>query len=218
MTIKKRLGDALRHSPLSPLMDLRLRWMAIGAWTRAGRPAPPPAVIKYDNLRRVARAYGLRTLVETGTLNGDTIHALRSVFDTIYSVELGEELYRRAVARFEGDAHIRLSQGDSGVVLGEIVPGLAGPALFWLDGHYSGGDTARGDKNCPIYEELAHIFRSSETGHVLMIDDARMFVGADDYPTLTDLSDFVRSHRPDVRIDVVEDCIRVLPPDPARGV
>ena len=52
------------------------------------------------------------------------------------------------------------------------------------------GDTAKGSKFCPIYEELNAIFTSIDK-HCLLIDDARLFNGADDYPTLDELKGFI---------------------------
>ena len=39
----------------------------------------------------------------------------------------------------------------------ELVRQLDGPALFWLDGHYSGGDTAKGELDTPVSAELESI-------------------------------------------------------------
>ena len=53
-------------------------------------------------------------------------------------------------------------QGDSGKVLSEILLEINEPAIFWLDGHYTAGITARGVKECPIFEELDCIFNTKE--------------------------------------------------------
>jgi hypothetical protein len=82
--------------------------------------------------------------------------------------------------------------------------------LFWLDGHYSGGATARGHKDCPVLEELDAIF-NSPFEHVIYIDDARLFTGKDDYPTLEALKAYVHDRKPGYTMDVVNDCIRLTP-------
>jgi hypothetical protein len=64
------------------------------------------------------------------------------------------------------------------------------PALFYLDGHYSGGITARAAKDTPIYEELSHIFEH-DPRHVIVIDDARCFGRDPDYPSLHELREFI---------------------------
>jgi hypothetical protein len=48
-------------------------------------------------------------------------------------------------------------------VLPLIIKDLNEPAIFWLDGHYSSGITAKGDKICPIFEELDSIFNNSKS-------------------------------------------------------
>jgi hypothetical protein len=44
--------------------------------------------------------------------------------------------------------------------------------MFWLDRHYSGGFTAKGEKDCPIIEELDAISNGSHLKHSILIDDA----------------------------------------------
>lgn len=61
-------------------------------------------------------------------------------------MELSKELYEKARKRFRGEKHIELIWGYSGVEMEKIMGKLGQPALFWLDGHYSAGETARSDK------------------------------------------------------------------------
>ena len=48
-------------------------------------------------------------------------------------------------------------QGDSGIELMNLAARIDQPSLFWLDGHYSAEETAKGDKETPVIEELQHI-------------------------------------------------------------
>ena len=122
-------------------------------------PATPPEhTVKRRVLREYATKYGLRILVETGTYKGDMVEAMRGHFDHIYSIELSDTLHRECRTRFHGIKGIHLIHGDSGVELGKLMKRIQQPALFWLDGHYSGKITARGLKDTPIREELEHIF------------------------------------------------------------
>lgn len=163
-------------------------------WTLHGRPSPPPPSAKRSFLRAYARRHGLRIFVETGTLYGDTVAALRSTFDQLHSIELSPELYEKASARFAGDAHIRLWLGDSGEVMPCVLETIREPALFWLDGHYSGDGTARGIEDTPICRELVHISKHLLRGeHLIVIDDARCFIGLSDYPNLEQLKQLAHS-------------------------
>ena len=69
-------------------------------WLAKGRPVPPPHIIKQRRVLWAQRAFGLHTLVETGTFLGDMVNAALHAFDTIYSIELSEDLCRRAQDRF----------------------------------------------------------------------------------------------------------------------
>lgn len=180
-------------------------------WDREGRPMPPPHVVKERVIRQYASQFGIRTLVETGTAFGDMVEAMRDNFDRIYSIELSKRLYCIARRRFSGVASIVLIHGDSGVELETLVKGLTEPALFWLDGHYSAGGTARGTKDTPIYEELKHIFNARRHGDIILIDDARCFGTYPAYPSLPEIQEFIVTKRPDVTVEVEDDIIRVCP-------
>jgi hypothetical protein len=180
------------------------------SWEREGRPVPPPPVIKRRAIRALAEKYGLRVLVETGTHRGDTVEAVKGLFDRIYSVELDRNLFEYARDRFKSCEHIEIIHGDSGKELGRIVNSLKQPALFYLDGHYSGGDTARGEKDTPIFEELDHILMSPEAKHVILIDDARCFGSERGYPSLVELVQFVYARRSNVQISVENDGIIIV--------
>lgn len=180
----------------------------IAAWEQNGKPVPSPGVRKQQIVREYQAKYHLNTLVETGTFLGDMIAAQLPSFTRLISIELSERLHRDARNRFKKDAKVELYQGDSGKVLPEILPTIKEKALFWLDGHYSAGITALGDKYSPIVEELEAIFKY-DIGHILLIDDARCFTGEEGYPTLTGLEQIIKSKNPAYSMAVADDVIRV---------
>jgi hypothetical protein len=47
--------------------------------------------------------------------------------------------------------------------------------MFWLDAHWSGGETYGENDECPLLEELA-IINVSPYEHIILIDDARLFL------------------------------------------
>ena len=152
-----------------------------------------PPLIKRRILTSYLRSRGLKTFVETGTFTGDTL-AEGAADKTVQaiSIELADHYYRDAQRRFSGYQNVTLLHGDSGKLLPEVVDKLQAPALFWLDGHYSGGLTAKGALETPIHAELQAIFSSAITGHVILIDDVRCFDGSHDYPHLDELLAFIR--------------------------
>jgi glycosyltransferase involved in cell wall biosynthesis len=197
---------------------LKPEWVArsrrrrvVRGWGRAGEPAPPPHEVKQATVLEYARRYGLDTLVETGTWHGDMVFSVRRHFRRIMSVELSPALAAAARRRFARDPHVSVHQGDSATVLAELLPKVDTPAVFWLDAHYSMGDTARGNRETPIKAELVAILSHPVRNHVVLIDDARCFSGQNDYPTLEELQSFVAARRPAVAWEVRHDIIRLTP-------
>lgn len=191
-------------------ITIEQRW-ELNEWVRRGRPAPPPHIVKQLTIREFAEKREVRVLIETGTYYGDMVEAMKDYFSRIYSIELSRELYEKAKQRFAGDDKVKIIHGDSGIELGKLIASLDQAAVFWLDGHYSEGVTARGDKDTPIYEELTHIFNSPQKGHVIIIDDARLFGTDPAYPSIDELSRFAKAKNPNVTIEVENDSIRIVP-------
>ncbi len=179
-------------------------------WLRNGCPSPAPHIVKMIVIRAYLRKYNITEFIETGTFLGDTLEYIaREKVDCI-SIELSEELHSKAKERFSRYPNVTLIQGDSTKVLPEILEKLDRPALFWLDGHYSGGNTAKGLKDSPISEELEAIHNHRVLGHVILIDDARCFNGDDDYPHLDELLDEIRQ-KGIYSAEVSTDIIRLVP-------
>lgn len=178
-------------------------------WEKMGKPVPPPPEVKQKTVRDYAAKFSIHTLVESGTCLGDMVYATKDTFDKIFSIELDKALYETAKKRFSKFKHISIIQGDSGEVLPNILTNITQPCLFWLDGHYSGGITAKGRVETPILQELNHILNHPVAEHVILIDDARCFVGRSDYPTIEKLQDYIFKRCPDRVFEVKEDIIRI---------
>jgi len=179
-------------------------------WQQNGCPVPPPHLVKQMAIAEYQQKYNISILVETGSFLGDMVEAQKRRFNQIFSIELGVDLYRNTSKRFKRNEHIKILLGDSGKVLPDILSEINEPAIFWLDGHYSAGITAKGDKDCPIYEELNAIFNSKKINHILLIDDARCFNGEGDYPTIEDLSSFINSKDKNYTVEIKNDIIRYI--------
>lgn len=182
-------------------------------WYLTGKPVPPPHSAKQELIRSFAGRYNLRVLVDTGTFRGDMVDAMRGHFDQIVSIELDDDLFERARQRFLSCPTVRIVHGDSSKVLPSILAELSQPCLFWLDGHYSGSGTALGDQVSPILDELAAILRHPVRGHLILVDDARLFTGRDGYPTLEQVRLLALSSRPDLICDTSDDIIHICPGD-----
>ncbi|MEQ9218810.1 MAG: hypothetical protein RLO17_12255 [Cyclobacteriaceae bacterium] len=173
-------------------------------WKLNGKPIPPPNKVKQEVVAQVAREKDIKTLVETGTYLGNMIFAQRKNFNKIYSVELSPVFYDKAVKRFKSHNHVKILFGDSADMLPKIIQELEKPSLFWLDGHFSGGETA--ESNCPVLNELEAITNSAIV-HEILIDDARCFDGTKGYPSLEEigqlLSKKVKKHKIEVDLDII---------------
>jgi hypothetical protein len=203
------LQTSLRRNPVFQVVkNLRDR-KVLKRWLRTKSPLPPPYVFKRTVIKEYAQKHSLQTFVETGTYLGDTTAAMKNVFKRIYTVELDPALHEAAVRRFQRQPHIHPLQGDSGVKLPEILREIMERTLFWLDGHYSAGFTAKAELETPILQELDHIFAHPIRDHVILIDDARCFGAEPDYPSVAQLEKHVLDRRPETRIQVKDDIIRI---------
>jgi hypothetical protein len=180
----------------------------LNIWKKNGCPIPPPHIVKQMAVAHYRKLTGYDVFIETGTYLGEMVEAQKKKFRKIYSIELGIDLFKNAKERFIHDTNIIIIHGDSGKVLPKVLSGINEPAIFWLDGHYSAGITAKGEKECPIFEELHAIFHNRVFEHVLLIDDARFFNGKGDYPTLDELKEFVFSKNKKYHFEVKDDIIR----------
>ena len=188
-----------------------IRHQQIKNWRKKGCPAPPPHVVKQTVIAGYQQKSGYTTLIETGTFRGDMIGAQKKRFRQVISIELGTDLYQKAKRRFRNEPHIRIVQGDSSEQLPLLLKDINEPAIFWLDGHYSSGITAKGNKECPVLEELDAIFTNNHYNHIILVDDARSFTGKNDYPTIEQVKQFINDRDPHYKITIENDIICCLP-------
>jgi hypothetical protein len=61
------------------------------------------------------------------------------------------------------------------VVLKHSLSTIQSNAIFFLDGHWSSGDTGKGAKDCPLIEEISNINHVFTYSAIIIIDDCRLF-------------------------------------------
>lgn len=132
------------------------------------------------------RQIGFDDFIETGTYQGDTAAWAARHFVHVTTIELGPTYHAAAQARFRSSPNVHVLAGESSAVLCEIIPTLAKPALFWLDAHWSGLDTAGREIECPLLAEVA-LINSVPHVHTVMVDDARLFCAPPPRPHQADL-------------------------------
>lgn len=115
------------------------------------------------------------TFVEAGTFEGTTAAWAALQFEQVITIEAAPSLHAAARARLASLPNVRCDEGDSRVVLRRVVPTLKKSAVFWLDSHWSGGETFGHDDECPVLDEV-EIIGASGVEHAVLIDDARLFL------------------------------------------
>lgn len=220
--MNQRLKKTIKKTPLYNVFDnirwriscshnIRSRNKIIEEWEKKGSLLPPPSAYKHKTLLEYKNRFQLTSLVETGTFRGEMIYAMKDHFDLIQSIELYDVLFKRACRLFSNNPNIKLYLGDSSEKLAEILDELTVPCLFWLDAHYSGDGTAKGDIETPILREMELILSHTLKTHVILIDDAREFIkGLQDYPTLDQIEDLIKQYIQDYSFEVKNDIIRIF--------
>lgn len=156
------------------------------------------------------KLFNVTILVESGTYQGNTIHNAISIFDHIYSVELSQEFYDAAIEKFTSYNHVSIIHGSSDLIFNALLPTLNKNQriLFWLDGHYSGDNTALGAKVTPIKEELEAIKEAGILDSIILIDDLRdFFKNRRDHPTIAQLKQLILDINPDYEVFVYGDIL-----------
>lgn len=213
--IKNTLIKFIQYTPVGVQNKVRafrsrfFRNTILKNWEKKGRLIPPPNQLKQLVVENYQKKYGSGVLIETGTFLGDMVEAQRKNFKKIISIEVADELWKKAVIRFKEYNHISILKGDSGKILPAVTKELNEQAIFWLDGHYDYGITSKGEKDCPILEEIDAIFKfNNGLNHILLVDDARSFNGQGDYPTIDELTSHIKKYNNRYNVIVEDDIIR----------
>jgi len=113
--------------------------------------------------------------VETGTYLGDTILGFIDEFKKLYTIELSLNLFNEFNLKNYDKEKLVSFLGDSGVVIKDVINLIDGNTIFFLDGHYSSCNTARGKKDVPLQNELKNINDYFKYDALIIIDDLRLF-------------------------------------------
>jgi hypothetical protein len=138
---------------------------------------------------------GERVFYESGSYNGDGIaDALDAGFTEIHSYEVAQKWHHHSKARFLDDSRVNLYLAPSQTM---DLSALNERAMFWLDAHYSFGDTSYHKTVCPVLEELAIIKNHHIKTHTILVDDVRLY-GTREFAdiTLQDVGALIKSINP----------------------
>jgi len=179
----------------------------LSEWEKHKKPVPPPHNVKQSVIWEYQKKYSHDVFIETGTYLGRMIDAQKEFFKKIYSIEIDKTLFENVVEKYAKHTHIKIYLGDSAYVLKDVMSEIKEPAIFWLDAHYH-RNNIKGAKECPIFEELETIFLS-KFDHIILIDDARLFVGKNGYPTLKELSKYIKIINNQYKMEINHDIIHL---------
>jgi len=139
------------------------------------------------------KALNLDVFVEGGTYLGGTAKNMSSIFSKVYTIEKSAVMHGKAKQVLKGYSNVSLLKGDTREHLKGILEENEN-ILFWLDAHWSGGETYGEEDECPLIEELKEIFEYKKN-YLILIDDARLFVAppplphnAEKWPSLLDIA------------------------------
>lgn len=179
-------------------------------------------------MEKIARLFKPDIFLETGTYKGTTVQRALGLFPEIHSIELGNKFYLDAVNKFKNNNNVYLYLGDSAAVLPKILPDLNNKSIaFWLDGHYSGGATAKGEQHTPIMKEIEAIGTTQSYDSILLIDDIRLFDTIirnkkehrrPGYPLVQDIVTKINSLNHNYNVAVIGDILIAYPSNKNIGV
>jgi hypothetical protein len=146
-------------------------------WYNKNFTSPAPNFVKHKIIEHFLIKDSI--FIETGTNEGRTLLKVAKNFDFCYSIEPSKYYFDISIKKLDFIKNkIELINDTSENALEKILIKCKNKNVtFYLDGHYSGKDTYKGDKETPILNELDLIIKYIKTFKdvVVIIDDFRCF-------------------------------------------
>ena len=134
----------------------------------------------------------LDVFVEGGTYKGGTAKNMSEKFSKVYTIEKSDAMFDIARENLKDIPNVVMLKGDTREHLHGVLENNDN-IIFWLDAHWSGGETYGEEDECPLIEELEIIFKYDKN-YIILIDDARLFLAPppsphkiEKWPSLTDI-------------------------------
>ena len=172
----------------------------------------------------LASEFSIERFLETGTHLGRTTAWASANFSEVVTIEASEELQQAAIEKRGRLSNVRWVLGDTRDVLAPEVERLTGPAIVWLDSHWSGGATYGERDQCPLISEIETL-RASPHPHHLFVDDARLFLAPPpppndpaQWPVLREVVAALTSGERPLEVFVLGDTFVAVPPEATPAV
>jgi hemerythrin superfamily protein len=130
--------------------------------------------IPQEELLFLKEILSLNTFVEGGTYIGSTAKEMSEIFKIVYTIEKSNVMYNLAKKNLKDIINIKVLHGDTRDYFESIIKSND-DVLFWLDAHWSEGETYGDGDECPLIQELQLIFKYDKN-FLILIDDARLFL------------------------------------------
>lgn len=151
----------------------------------------------------------LDIFVETGTYHGHTAKRMSRYFTKVFIIEKSNVMFHIAKHNLKDINNCMVLQGDSREHLNTLLNDNDN-ILFWLDAHWSGGDTYGQNDEYPLFDELQIILCYNK---LIMVDDARLFLAPPpiphnyrNWPSINDIYNVLPA---DKQIIIFEDVIYI---------
>lgn len=125
-------------------------------------------------LKDLSEKFEIETFIETGTFNGCTTDIASQIFKRVYTIEISTELYRKAKEKFAHIEEVHVLLGNSPDILKGLVNEVKEDAIFFLDAHWAGDLSSRGETDTPLLEEL-EIISQRKNKDIIIVDDVSFF-------------------------------------------
>ncbi len=175
-------------------------------------------------VRELAKLNEATVFVETGTALGTTTRWASKHFETVFTIEQSDTLFNLHSKELSQIKGVKPLLGNSREILPSIVAEIGDrKAVFWLDAHWSAGETSGEDDECPLIDELACL--SDRVQDIILIDDARLFLSApprphkpSQWPTITDIVESLPRSNGRPHVQIIDDVIFAVPDEePVRS-
>lgn len=144
-------------------------------------------------------------------------------------MELSPELFLLSRQNLASCPNTKLYLGSSDKIFPRIFRNITSPTLFYLDGHWSEQNTAKGKSTTPIINEITAIKAQKKTDAVILVDDVRLFqkslrperihgTARDGYPLLNEVIKSILEINKGYQFCFLSDAMLAFPPNLAISV
>ena len=133
----------------------------------------------YSDIQQIINNFpqlaSIQNFYESGTYYGSTTLNMQLYFKKIITVEVSLNVFERSHSYLNSHPNITHINGASEDILKDILATNTEEFIFFLDGHYSSGDTGSSTLDVPLLEELSHINNLYKKKGLIIVDDFNLF-------------------------------------------